>query len=225
MKRVALWLVFVLLTLASWRAALGGEAGHDFAKWEKEISAFEVADRTNPPPKGAVLFIGSSIIRKWTTLAQDFPRNPVINRGFGGSEIVDSTHFADRIIFPYQPRMIVIRAGDNDLWAGKSAETVFADFLEFVATIHAALPQTGIVFIAPNPSPSRWKQRGKQKRLGELVEEYCRQTPGVKSIATYDMTLGPDGQPRPDLFVDDKLHLNAEGYKLLADRVRLCLPD
>src|SRR5436190_1874133 len=138
-------------------------AEHNYAKWEKEIAAYEQADRTNAPPKGGVLFIGSSTIRLWKTLAQDFPEHRVINRGFGGSEIVDSTHFADRVIFPYQPRMILIRAGGNDLWAGKSAEQVFADFKEFATTIHRKLPDTEVVFISLSPSIARLNQADKEK--------------------------------------------------------------
>ena len=97
---------------------------HDCGKWEKEIAAFEQLDRTNPPPKGALLFIGSSTIRLWKTLAQDFPEHRVINRGFGGSEIVDAAHFAERIIFPYEPRMIFLRAGGNDIHAGRVQRNV-----------------------------------------------------------------------------------------------------
>lgn len=201
-------------------SAFGAETNHDFAKWEKDISAFEQIDTTNPPPKGGVEFIGSSTIARWKTLARDFPDQPVFNRGFGGSEIVDSTHFAERVIFPYAPRMIVFRAGGNDLWAGKSAEQVFADFKEFTAVVHAKLPATDIVYIAWNPTPSRWKQHEQEKELNRLVENFVRQTPRLKYIETYDLPLGPDGLPRPELFVADRLHFNADGYKLLAERVR-----
>jgi len=202
------------------RPALGAETNHNFAQWEKEIAAFEQSDLTNPPPRGAVEFLGSSTIRRWTTLAQDFPGQPVYNRGFGGSEIADSTHFAPRIVFPYAPRMIVFRAGGNDLWAGKSPEQVFADFKKFVAVIHAQLPDTEIIFISWNPTPSRWKQHEQEKELNRLVENFVRQTPHLKYIETYDLPLGADGQPRPELFVADQLHFNAAGYKLLTERVR-----
>jgi hypothetical protein len=197
---------------------------HDFAKWEKEIAAYEQMDQTNPPPRGALVFIGSSTIRRWTTLAQDFPAQPVVNRGFGGSEIVDSTHFAGRIIFPYQLRMVFLRAGGNDLWAGKSVEQVFADFKEFIATVHAKLPETEIVFISLSPSLARWAQHDKEKAVNTLVAEYTKQTPHLKYIETYDIPLGADGKPRAELFVADKLHFNADGYKLLAERVRPYLP-
>jgi lysophospholipase L1-like esterase len=208
--------VFFLLS----RLAQGTETNHNFAQWEKEIAAFEQSDLTNPPPKDGVEFIGSSMIRRWTTLAQDFPGQLVFNRGFGGSEIADSTHFAPRVIFPYAPRMIIFRAGGNDLWAGKSPEQVFADFQEFTATVHAKLPATEIVFISWSPTPSRWKQHEQEKELNRLIEHFVRQSPHLKYIETYDLPLGPDGLPRLDLFVADQLHFNAEGYKLLADRVR-----
>ena len=114
---------------------------HDFARWEKDVAAFEASDRTAPPPKNALLFVGSSTIVRWKTLQQDYPAHPIINRGFGGNEIADSTHFADRIIFPYQPRTIFLRAGGNDIHNGKTPEQVFADFKAFVATVRAKLAE------------------------------------------------------------------------------------
>jgi hypothetical protein len=220
MKPIKLLSLAVSMLVLLSRPAAGTETNHNFAQWEGEIAAFEQSDATNPPPTNGVEFIGSSMIRRWTTLAQDFPGQPVFNRGFGGSEIVDSTHFAPRVIFPYAPRMIVFRAGGNDLWAGKSPQEVFADFQDFVATVHAKLPVTEIVFIAWNPTPSRWKQHEQEKELNRLVEHFAGVTPHLKYIETYDLPLGPDGRPRPELFVADQLHFNAEGYKLLTERVR-----
>jgi lysophospholipase L1-like esterase len=217
-------LLAALVALGCWRAALSAEAPHDFGKWEKEIAAFEQSDRTNQPPKGADLFIGSSIIRLWKTLAEDFPAQRVINRGFGGSEILDSTHFADRVIFPCAPGRIFLRAGGNDLWNGKSPDQVFADFRDFVTTVQAKLPETEIVFISLSPSLARWKQAEREKALNSMVESYIQRKPGLKYLETYSMVLGPDGTPRLELFVADKLHFNAQGYKLLAERVRSCLP-
>jgi lysophospholipase L1-like esterase len=197
---------------------------HDFTKWEKEISALEELDRQQMPPRGGVLFVGSSGIRLWKTLATDFPEHQVINRGFGGSEIVDSTHFAERIIFPYEPRMIVFRAGGNDIHAGKSAAQVFADYQGFVAKVHKRLPKTVIVFISWNSSPSRWAERNENKALNDMVLKFSRGKRYLKYVETYDMTITPDGQPRRELFVADMLHFNADGYKLLAERVRPVLP-
>src|SRR5689334_9747608 len=105
-----------------------------------EINAFADADHDNPPPTNAIVFVGSSSIRLWKTLAQDFPNHQVINRGFGGSQIIDSVNYADRIVFPYKPRQIVMYAGGNDINAKKTPEQVFADYRAFVAKVHAELP-------------------------------------------------------------------------------------
>jgi hypothetical protein len=220
MKKSLLLAFVVLYFCLPACSAPGAETNHNFAQWENDIVTFEQIDATNPPPKGAVEFIGSSTIARWKTLAQDFPGQPVFNRGFGGSEIVDSTHFAPRIIFPYAPRIIFLRAGGNDLWAGKSPEQVFADFKEFTAIVHAKLPETEIIFISWSPTIARWKQRAQEKEMNRLVEDFVHQTPYLEYIETYNLPLGADGQPRPELFVADKLHFNAEGYKLLAERVR-----
>jgi hypothetical protein len=215
---------FLPLFLVCAVSASAAETSHKFTKWEKEIAAYERVDSTNPPPKGSIEFIGSSTIMKWKTLAQDFPGQPVFNRGFGGSEIVDITHFAPRVIFPYAPRTIFFRAGGNDLWAGKPPEQVFADFKEFVETVHARLPETKIVFISWSPTPSRWKQHEKEKALNNFVAGYVRGKPFLQYIETYDLPLGTDGKPRPELFAAGQLHFNPDGYKLLAGRVRPFLP-
>ena len=224
MKRPALFLLAAALLLTSAAPSFGQETNHDFGKWEKEIAAYEQSAQTNPPPKHALLFIGSSTILRWKTLAQDFPGKRVINRGFGGSEIVDSTHFAARIVFPHEPKMVFLRAGGNDLHAGKSVEQVFADFKEFAGVIHSKLPEAEIVFISLSPSLARWDQHEKEKAVNQLIEEYTKQMPHLKYIEDYDMVLGADGKPRAELFVEDKLHFNTAGYKLLAERVRPFLP-
>jgi lysophospholipase L1-like esterase len=194
------------------------------SKWEKDIAAFEAADRTNPPPQNAILFIGSSGIRLWKTLAKDFPDHRVINRGFGGSQIADSTRFAGRIIFPYKPKMIVLRAGSNDLWAKKSPEQVITDFKAFVAKVHEKLPATEIVFVSMNPTIARWRQHNKELAVNAGIAAFAKETARVKYIETHDHYLGPDGQPRADLLHTDKLHFSPEGYKILTSLIRPYLP-
>jgi lysophospholipase L1-like esterase len=201
--------LFLLMTVSAAFAAAPAPS-----KWEAEIKAFETAHQTNPPPANGILFVGSSSIRLWKTLAQDFPELPVINRGFGGSQIVDSTHFAPRIIFPSRPRMIVLYAGDNDIAAGKSPEQVLADFKEFVGTVRAKLPESRIAFISIKPSPSRWHLADKVKQANALIEEYCRSGNQLTFIDVFREMLGTDGQPRAELFVQDRLHLNEQGYAL-----------
>ncbi len=195
-------------------------APHDFDKWEKEIKAYEAADAANPPRRGGILFIGSSTIRMWNTLDKDFPDQFVINRGFGGSEIADSTHFIPRIVYPYAPRQIFLRAGGNDIHAGRPPDEVAADFAAFVRKVRERLPNTEIVYITFNPAPSRWNENDKLRTLNAMIRKLARRMPRVKYLDAYDISLAPDGQARQELFLADKLHFNAEGYKLLIERVR-----
>ena len=214
---------FILVAcLFSFNLTRAADFDHHSKKWEKEIAAFEQQDQTNPPPKNGIEFIGSSTIARWKTLTQDYAGFPVYNRGFGGSQLADSTYYAARIIFPYAPRLIFLRAGGNDLAAGESVEGVFSDYTNFVATVHAGLPDTTIYFISWGPTPSRWKQHEQELKLNALIKDYTVQHPEMhlQYIETYDLPLSSDGKPRPELFGPDQLHYNAEGYKLLADRVR-----
>jgi lysophospholipase L1-like esterase len=224
-------LVMMLVALGPLACASSGEARgqeapgrpaapHNFARWEREITAYEAADRSNPPPKGAILFVGASTIKLWKSLAADFPDHKVINRGFGGSEIRDATHFADRIILPYEPRQIFLRAGSNDIHAGRTPKEVAADFAEFVRVVHARLPDAEIVFIGTNPIPSRWSENDKDRALNERIRTMAVDMPRVSYVDVYDLSLDREGRARHDLFLADRLHFNAEGYKLLADRVR-----
>jgi len=215
--RVYYYWLLLSVFLGATPAQLPAQTNTGIAKWEAEIKAFEKSDLTNPPPKGAILFVGSSSIRKWTTLAHDFPGKQVINRGFGGSGIADSTAFAGRIIFPYQPKMIVLYAGDNDLAAGKSSEQVVADYRAFVRKVHHRLPKTRIAFISIKPSPSRW-------RLKEKIRAVNQQIAGMKAgwlvfIDVYSSMLDADGRPRADLFLSDGLHPNAKCYQLWASLI------
>lgn len=195
-------------------------AGHDFGRWEKEVAAYEASDRESPPPKGGVLFIGSSTIRLWKTLADDFPDHKVINRGFGGTEIRDATHFADRLIFPHEPRQIFLRAGGNDIHAGRLPSQVAADFVEFVRVVRTRLPKAEILYIAVSPAPARWGETDKYRALNRRIRKLALEMPFVSFVDAFDVSLGPDGQARPGWFVKDRLHFSPEGYKRLAERVR-----
>jgi lysophospholipase L1-like esterase len=190
------------------------------ARFEKEIQAFEAADKKQPPPQNAILFTGASGIRMWKTLAEDFPDQKVLNRGFGGSEMADSVYFADRIVIAYKPRLIVIQAGGNDINAGKSPEQVLTDFKAFVEKVRAKLPNVRIAFLSMNPSPSRWAQREKQLKGNQLVKDYIASEKNLDYIDFWGAMLGPDGNPREDLFIQDRLHNNSAGYKIRADVVR-----
>ena len=183
-------------------------------RFQEEIGAFARSDRTNPPPQGAILFIGSSSIRLWKTLAEDFPGRQVINRGFGGSQLIDSVNYAEQIVLPYKPRLIVLYAGGNDINEGKSPQQVLADYQAFIRKVHATLPATRIAYISIAPNPARWAQVEKVRAANRLIEDYGRQDPTLTFINVFPHMLGEDGTPRPEIFEPDRLHLNAKGYAL-----------
>jgi lysophospholipase L1-like esterase len=205
-----------------------GFCGADEApgKWEKDIAAFEAADAKSPPPKGAVLFVGSSSIRLWN-LKESFPDLATINRGFGGSEISDSVRYVKRIVIGHEPRVVVFYAGDNDVANGKSPERVFADFKEFVGIVHKALPEAKIIYIGIKPSIKRWmlidKIREANRRISKHIE--AEKSDKIVFVDVEPAMLGDDGKPRADLLQDDGLHLNKEGYKVWAKLLRDELRD
>jgi lysophospholipase L1-like esterase len=207
-----------LLACAASQTAAAKDTGS--LKWETEIRAFEAADRANPPAHGAVLFIGSSTIRLWKTLAQDFPDFQILNRGFGGCHIADCTYYADRIVIPYQPRLIVFRAGGNDIADGMTPEQVRDDFAAFVEKVRAKLPQVRIAYMPINATPARWANVAREKKANELIKAYVRQGKNLDFIDAIDATLGSDGKPRAELFGNDHLHFNAKGYKILTSEIR-----
>ncbi len=181
--------------------------------WEKAIQAFEARDQKTPPPKGAILFAGSSSIVGWK-LAQYFPDLQTINRGFGGSRIPDSTEFADRIIIPCAPKIIVFYAGDNDVAGNKTAERVCDDYKAFVKKIHDALPEAKIIFITIKPSIARWKLWDKMQAANKLIAEFVKSDKRLGYVDVGPPMLGEDGKPKAELFVKDGLHLSADGYEL-----------
>ena len=183
--------------------------------FEKEILAFEASDKTNPPPKNAILFIGSSSIRMWKTLAQDFPDEKVINRGFGGSQISDSIHYTDRIVIPYAPRLIVFYAGGNDINAKRSAETVANDFKTFVAKVREKLPNTHIAYISIAGNPARWAQVSEVRKANTLIRGFTTTDPHKLSfIDVFPHMMAENGEPKPEIFVADRLHMNEKGYAI-----------
>lgn len=197
-----------------------GTTAKEADAWESSIAAFEQGDRLHTPPPHAALFIGSSTIVRWKSLAGDFPGAPVLNRGFGGCQISDINRYAKRIIFPYAPDRIFLRAGTNDLHAGKTPAQVFNDFKTLAESIRAELPAAEFYYIALSPTISRRSEADATKRLNGMIRDYMAGIPNFKYIDAWSVTLDERGNLRGDLFLPDKLHLNERGYKILAERVR-----
>lgn len=193
------------------------------SRFEPEIRAFEAADRDGPVPRHRVLFIGSSSIRLWKTLAQDFPRRRVLNRGFGGSHIADSVGLVERIVVPYAPALVVMYAGGNDIDAGKSPAVVLADFQAFTARVWSRLPRTPIAFISIAPNPARWAEVDRVAEANRLIAAACAAEPRLRFIDVFPRMLGADGHPRAELFVEDGLHMNRQGYEIWIPLVRAAI--
>lgn len=189
------------------------------AQWEADIRSFEQADAADPPEPGGVLFLGSSSIRMWSTLTEDFAGTMVLNRGFGGSQTTDVIHYLHRIVVPYSPRLIVLYEGDNDIAAGKSAEEVFRDYRRFVALVRNQLPDARIAFIAVKPSLARWNLAPEMQRLNRLVENHASGRDHLDYIDVWEPMLGADGEPMANLFLDDGLHMNERGYAIWTEAV------
>ncbi|MCF7787870.1 MAG: hypothetical protein K9N47_17250 [Prosthecobacter sp.] len=194
------------------------EAGYDVMtsaiRWQKGILAFGKQDAQKAPPEHPIVFTGSSSIVKWKTLAEDFPGLPVMNRGFGGSELFDSFNYAQLTVIQYKPRLVVMYAGSNDISAGKTPQRVLEDFKAFVAKVHAALPECRISYISNAPNPKRWSMVEQMQEASRLIEEFTKTDKRLQFINVYPHMLGPDGMPKSDIFVADQLHMNANGYAI-----------
>jgi lysophospholipase L1-like esterase len=195
---------------------LAPAAAQDFGKWEKEISAFETADKAAAPKKRSIVFTGSSSIRLWEGLPEYFPEKQIINRGFGGSQTFEVTYFADRIVNPYKPKQVVIYSGDNDIAAGKTPETVLADFKALYSKIKAATPRTTVTFISIKPSPSRKQYMPQIVQTNALIKAFLEEQKRTSYVDVYTPMLLPGGKPKPELFRADSLHMTKAGYDIWA---------
>lgn len=196
----------------------------DAAPFAGEIAAFEKWDRQNSAPVNAVLFVGSSSIRLWQT-AESFPGLPVINRGFGGSQISNVNHYAQQIVVKYKPRLIVFYAGDNDIASGKSSQQVADDFATFVDLVRADLPEVTIIYLPIKPSLARWKMWPQMQKANQLIADRWQRDKHFEYVDTATPMLGDDGQPRSELFLDDGLHMNPAGYEVWNEELRPVLQN
>lgn len=199
-----------------------------YTRWRASIDAFSAQDRERPPAAGAVLFVGSSTIRFWSHLAQDFRHVPVIlNRGFGGSTMADCSLLVRDLVTRYQPRQVVVYAGDNDLAEGRTPQQVLASLQSFVHTVRSELPSVRLAYISIKPSPSRAALLPRIRETNALIADYVATLHDAKYIDIFTPMLGADGLPRHDLFLKDALHMNDAGYAIWQGVItsHLAVPD
>jgi lysophospholipase L1-like esterase len=187
--------------------------------WQQEFAAFDAADKVSPPVKGGIVFVGSSTIRLWD-VATYFPDLRIINRGFGGSRLADSLANVDRLVLAYEPRLVVLYAGDNDIAGGLLAEQLAVEFERFARAVHAKLPQTRILYLAIKPSILRWLNVDRMVTANEMIRAICSRDDRLGFLDLGPLMLGWDERPRPELFVSDGLHLSPLGYQVWTAALR-----
>jgi len=199
--------------------ALGDEKA---ARWEKDVAAYEAADREQPPAAGGIVLVGSSNIRLWTTLAEDFPGLNVLNRGVGGARLEELVGFAPRLVGGAKPAAIVVSAGTNDIGGGAAPAEVCGSFERLVEAVRKDLPDTTIAFLAISPTPKRWDQLDRQKEANEAIRAFIDsgRVSGLRYLDANAAFLGPDGTPDPDCFVEDQQHPSRIGYARRAEILR-----
>jgi lysophospholipase L1-like esterase len=185
-----------------------------FPAFAKDIATFKKQDSIAFPPKNAILFIGSSSFARWYNLADYFPDHNVINRGFGGSNIVDLVRYAYDVIIPYQPKQVLIYAGDNDLAQDASVEEVVTRFKTLFQIIRTNLPQATVNYVSIKPSPSRERLMSRMKAANRQIGDFLSTQKNAGFIDVFSAMLDGNGNPKPEIFVEDLLHMNAQGYAI-----------
>lgn len=215
-QRRLLWCLGLLLQLFAFNSL---SAANDPTRWQADIDAFLAADQQAPSDPGGIVFVGSSSIRMWN-LPESFPELAALNRGFGGSEIADSTHYFTELVGKHEPRLVVFYAGDNDVANGNSAERVHEDFVAFAEKFKLLLPDAQLVYLAIKPSIARWSMAETMQAANARIAADCAVEDRFTFVDVWPVMLGSDGKPRADIFLEDGLHMNQTGYALWADLLR-----
>lgn len=182
----------------------------------EDIQAFKKQDSISFPPKNAILFIGSSSFTLWKDVQSDFPAHTIINRGFGGSTLLDQLRYVKDIVYPYQPKQIVIYCGENDLASSDtvSSNSVFSRFQQLFALIRDKYPDVPLVYISMKPSPSREHLLSKMREGNTMISDFLKTKQQTVFVNVYNEMIDDKGNPRAELFIEDKLHMNKQGYAI-----------
>lgn len=207
MKKLQLFILFLLLAGASY--------AQNPPFWS-DIQKFKKNDSTAFPGTGKILFIGSSSFTMWKDVQKDFPNHPIVNRGFGGSTLLDQIRYVNDVVFPYKPKQIVIYCGENDIAASDTVtgEIAASRFVKLFNLIRAKLPQTPIHYISMKPSPSRVLLLPKYIKGNDLIKKFLATKKNTGFIDVYKEMIDDEGKPRAELFLDDNLHMNKQGYAI-----------
>lgn len=205
MKKLSLFLLF-LIAFISLKA--------QDAPFYNEIRNFKKQDSIKFPPKKAILFIGSSTFTNWKDVQTYFPGHVIINRGFGGSSLPNVINYVPDIVFPYDPKQIVIYCGENDFTGGATPQIVVDRVKQLIELIRTKYPKVPLVYISIKPSPSREKYMPQMVEANEMIAKMVKKMKKVKFVNTYNAMFNPDGTIMTDIFLKDNLHMNAKGYAI-----------
>jgi len=196
----------------------------DFPVWKKAVAGLVEKDKVECPATGGILFVGSSTVVGWK-LDTFFPGLGAVNRGFGGSQFVDLIQYADQVIYPHAPKTLVIYSGDNDIGYNNTPEHVAANVQALVRKLRFHLPETRFIILSIKPSIARWALWDKMKLANSYIEKIASQDPNMQYVDISAALLGANGEPRPELFQEDGLHLNPAGYEAISAPLRGLLEE
>jgi lysophospholipase L1-like esterase len=190
-------------------------------RFEKKIQEYEAGDKVSAPPTGAILFVGDSQFYRWKTIHEDLPGYTLINRGIDSFQFPDLLRYFDRLVQPYKPRLIVLHVGGNDVHNGRTPSQVLGDFQAFVARVRATFPGVRVIYSSITPGPGRWDEAPQRTVTNQGIRKYIETQADLGFVDLWDAMLTPPGQPREDIWVEDRVHPNHAGYLI---RVKLTLP-
>ncbi|MBC9909598.1 GDSL-type esterase/lipase family protein [Chitinophaga varians] len=211
-----LFFPFLLGALLSGNSLLAQEQ----VRYQEDVRTIKKFDQMYAPPANPILFVGSSSIRKWDDLERTFADYVVMNRGVGGAVTNDIIYFAPDLIFDYHPRQVVIYVGENDLPEGATADSVFSRFQRLYSVVRSRLPEVPIEYISLKPSPSRVKYMKTAAEANSMIKAFLAKEKNAHFIDVFPLMLDKQGQPRPELFVSDMLHMNAQGYAIWSKAIK-----
>ncbi len=213
----------VTLAAGALRGAAAEDAAQRWARFEPEFKAFAEADRAKPPVPGGIVFVGSSIFRLWTNVAEQLAPLPVLNRAFGGSRTADLLARFEQVVPPYAPRVIVYYCGSNDLNVKTEPvdpPAIFGRFREFSEKVRERWPATRLIYVSATRSPDRVARWEQVDHYNALVRAYCAATPGRTFVDINPALVDGRGHPRLELYKDDKLHFHPPAYVEFAKIIR-----
>jgi lysophospholipase L1-like esterase len=185
-------------------------------RFEKQVQKYEAEDKATPPPRDAILFAGDSQFYRWNTIHEDLAGYTLINRGIDSFQLPDLIHYVDRLVLAYRPRLIVLHVGGNDVHNGRTPAQLLADFRLFVEKVRIRLPNARIVYSSITPGPGRWDEAPQRVVANRAIQDYIATQKNLDFVDLWGAMLQPDGQPREDLWVADRVHPNHAGYLIRA---------